>query len=217
MAGALEGVRVVEFANYASGPYAGMLLGDMCADMIKVKKPSKADALPGWGCVECSPTFGSVNRNRKCVTLDLMTLQGKSDPRALIVSADMVIENFCVDTMERLGLGDDQFQKTRGKNYEVLNKALGEVFRINTRDHRLEVLLRKDVPAAPLNTFDDVFANPQVQHLRMRVDVPHPKLGSVGHIRHGTRLSVTRNSIRFRSPELGEHDDEILLPLRRKG
>ena len=379
MSGALEGVRVIEFANYVSGPYAGMLLGDMGADIIKVEEPSKGDPFRGWGRVDYSPTFGSVNRNKKSVTLDLKSEQGKADARALVLSADVVIENFRVGTMERLGLGYEQFREAhpwliwcsitgygsdgpyamrpgydtvgqaasgllslltdisdpkpmgislsdhlagmnaangilgaiiargrngrgqrvetslleatlsfcgenaarffengkvpgratrthqaqvyaftasdgkafvvhlssptkfwvaltqvvghpewvedarfktkeaRGKNYDVLNKALGEVFGAHTRDHWLDLLLQKDVPAAPLNTFDDVFADPQVQHLQMRVDVPHPTLGTVGYVRNGVRLSETPNSVRFCSPELGEHNDEILSPLRRHG
>ena len=108
-------------------------------------------------------------------------------------------------------------KEARGKNYDVLNKALGEVFGAHTRDHWLDLLLQKDVPAAPLNTFDDVFADPQVQHLQMRVDIPHPTLGTVGYVRNGVRLSETPNSVRFCSPELGEHNDEILSPLRRHG
>ena len=101
MSGALEGVRVIEFANYVSSPYAGMLLGDMGAEIIKVEEPSKGD--------------------------------------------------------------------------------------------------------------------PQVPHLQMRVDVPHPTPGTVGYVRNGVRLSETPNSVRFCSPELGEHNDEILSPLRRHG
>ena len=109
MTGALDGIRVVEFANYVSGPYAGMLLGDMGADIIKVEEPTKGDPFRGWGRVEYSPTFGSVNRNKKSVTLDLKSEQGKADARALILSADVVIENFRVGTMDRLGLGYDLF------------------------------------------------------------------------------------------------------------
>ena len=79
--GPFAGIRVVEFANYVSGPYAGMLLGDMGADVIKVEEPTKGDPFRGWGRVEYSPTFGSVNRNKKSVTLDLKSEQGKAGRR----------------------------------------------------------------------------------------------------------------------------------------
>ena len=61
----------------------------------------------------------------------------------------------------------------------------------------------------------DVFADPQVAHLKMRVDVPHPKLGSVAYVRNGVRLSDTPTAVNTCSPELGEHNDEILGPLRK--
>ena len=56
-----------------------------------------------------------------------------------------------------------------------------------------------------------------MQHLKMRIDVPHPALGTVGYVRNGVRLSETPNSVRFCSPELWEHNDEMLSSLRRHG
>ena len=88
MSGALAGIRVVEFANYVSGPYAGMLLGDLGADIVKVEEPTKGDPFRGWGRVEYSPTFGSVNRNKKSVTIDLKSEAGKADARDLSAFAD---------------------------------------------------------------------------------------------------------------------------------
>jgi hypothetical protein len=67
MVAALDGIRVAEFANYVSGPYAGMLLGDFGAEVIKVESPDGGDPFRGWGRVEYSPTFGSVNRNKKSI------------------------------------------------------------------------------------------------------------------------------------------------------
>src|SRR5580658_9108249 len=104
MPGALEGIRVVEFANYVSGPYAGMLLGDFGAEVIKVESPNGGDPFRGWGRVEYSPTFGSVNRNKKSVVLDLKSADGIAAARALMRTADVVIENFRTGTMDRLGL-----------------------------------------------------------------------------------------------------------------
>jgi len=107
MAGALAGIRVVEFANYVSGPYAGMLLGDLGAEVIKIESPDGGDPFRGWGRVEYSPTFGSVNRNKKSVVLDLKSARGVAAARALIRTADVLIENFRIGTLERLGLGYD--------------------------------------------------------------------------------------------------------------
>ncbi|MEX0752364.1 MAG: CoA transferase, partial [Xanthobacteraceae bacterium] len=104
MAGALEGIRVVEIASYVSGPYAGMLLGDLGAEVIKIESPEKGDPFRAWGRVEYSPTFGSVNRNKKSVALDLKTPEGLAAVRALLRTADVLIENFRTGTLERLGL-----------------------------------------------------------------------------------------------------------------
>src|SRR3979411_2222255 len=94
MAGALEGIRIVELANYVSGPYAGMLLGDLGAEVIKIESPDGGDPFRGWGRLEYSPAFGSVNRNKKSVVLDLKTAPGVRAARALLRTADVVIENF---------------------------------------------------------------------------------------------------------------------------
>ena len=66
------------------------------------------------------------------------------------------------------------------------------------------------MPAAPIYDFEEVFADPQVEALGMRVRVPHPKLGEVELVRNGVRLSDTPVQIERSSPELGEHNREIL-------
>jgi formyl-CoA transferase len=111
MAGALEGIRVVEIASYVSGPYAGMLLGDLGAEVIKIETPDKGDPFRGWGRVEYSPPFGSVNRNKKSVTLDLKTPEGLAAVRALMRTADVLVENFRPGTLDRIGLTYEQASK----------------------------------------------------------------------------------------------------------
>jgi crotonobetainyl-CoA:carnitine CoA-transferase CaiB-like acyl-CoA transferase len=372
----LDGVRIIEFANYVAGPYAGMLLADLGAEVIKVEAPGKGDPFRSWGRVVYSPTFGSVNRNKKSVALDLKSEAGRKTARLLCRTADVVIENFRIGTMERLSLGyddlrtdnpgliycaitgfgsdgpyasrpgydtvgqgmsgllslltdldaprpmgislsdhltgmvasqgilaalvarartgigqrvdtslleatmsfcgenaanyfedgrtpsralrarraqvyafvagdgkpfvihlsspskfwqgltrvagrpewqqDERFatKEARDRNYDALHAALSEIFRSAPRDTWLARLLAEDVPAAPLNTFDDAYDDPQVKHLGMRVDVPHPKLGKVGVVRNGLRMSATPPEVRTCSPELGEHTDAILAELQ---
>ena len=77
MGGALDGIRVVELANYVSGPYAGMMLADFGAEVIKIEVPGTGDPFRGWGTVDYSPTFGSVNRSKKSVVLDLKSDDGQ--------------------------------------------------------------------------------------------------------------------------------------------
>jgi crotonobetainyl-CoA:carnitine CoA-transferase CaiB-like acyl-CoA transferase len=104
---ALQGITVVEFASYVSGPYAGMMLADLGAEVIKIESPDGGDPFRGWGAADYSATFGSVNRNKKSVVLDLKDKHGLAAARMLAESADVLIENFRVGTMDRLGLGYD--------------------------------------------------------------------------------------------------------------
>jgi crotonobetainyl-CoA:carnitine CoA-transferase CaiB-like acyl-CoA transferase len=376
MAGALEGIRVVEFANYVSGPYAGMLLGDLGAEVIKVESPGGGDPFRGWGRVEYSPTFGSVNRNKKSVVFDLKSTDGLAAARALVRTADVLIENFRTGTMDRLGLGYDDAardnpplvwcsitgfgssgpyasrpgydtvgqsvsgllslltdlehprpmgislsdhlagitacngilgalvsrgrtgkgqrvetslleatvsfcgenaarffengkvpnratrthqaqvyafvagdgkpfvihlstptkfwqalarvagrpewlddarfatKEKRSQHYDVLNGELAAIFKTDSRAAWLKKLQEADVPAAELNNFGEVFDDPQVKHLKLRQDVPHQRVGSVGLVRNAVRMSATPPEIRSASPELGEHTDEILAQLK---
>jgi crotonobetainyl-CoA:carnitine CoA-transferase CaiB-like acyl-CoA transferase len=378
LTGALSGLRIIEFANYVSGPYAGMLLADLGADVIKVETPGKGDPFRGWGRVEYSPTFGSVNRNKKSIVLDLKSDEGRANARALVKTADGLIENFRTGTMERLGLGYDElsrdnpglvycaitgfgsdgpyaqrpgydtvgqamsgllslltdvedprpmgisfsdhlagmvaangmlaafiargrtgkgqrvdtsllestvsfcgenaanyFEKgkvpsratrthraqvyafvagdgkpfvihlssptkfwegltrvvnrpewlsdarfatkeTRGRNYAALDQALGVIFKTDARDAWLKKLGDEDVPSAPLNNFDEVFDDPQVKHMKMREDVDHKRMGKVGLVRNGLRMSATPPKITSPSPELGEHTEEVLASLRAR-
>ena len=61
--GALAGITVLEVASYVSGPFAGMLLSDLGAQVIKIEPPDQGDPFRGWGKSEYSATFGSLNRN----------------------------------------------------------------------------------------------------------------------------------------------------------
>src|SRR5215510_9278081 len=108
---ALEGITVLEMASYVSGPYAGMMLADLGAEVIKVESRDGGDPFRGWGAADYSATFGSVNRNKKSVVLDLKSREGLAAARALAETADVLIENYRVGTMDRLGLGYEELRK----------------------------------------------------------------------------------------------------------
>lgn len=105
----LQGIRVLEFCNVAAGPYCGMLLGDMGADVIKVEHPDGGDTLRAWPPISdgYSENFASLNRNKRSVTLDLKAPDDVAQARQLITSADVLIENNRPGVMDRLGLGYD--------------------------------------------------------------------------------------------------------------
>ncbi len=104
--GPLAGSRVIEFCQVAAGPFCGLLLADMGADVIKVEPPA-GDSMRAWpphtgGYGE---NFAALNRNKRSVMLDLKTDDGRKAALALIASADVVIENNRPGVMDRLGLG----------------------------------------------------------------------------------------------------------------
>jgi crotonobetainyl-CoA:carnitine CoA-transferase CaiB-like acyl-CoA transferase len=378
MSAALDGITVIEVANYVSGPYAAMLLGDLGATVIKIEGPDGGDPFRGWGTVEYSATFGSLNRNKKSVVLDLKKAGDVEMLRGLIADADVLIQNFRPGTLERSGLGyddlrdanprliycaitgfgaegpyrdypgydtvgqgmsgllslltemndpkpmgislsdhlagifacygvlaalfarertgrgqlvetsllestvaflaenaanffegsgkppsratrthqaqvftfvaadekpfvvhlssppkfwqglltatqahrlgtDERFatRPARVRNYDALEAELKAVFRTQDRAVWLERLREDDVPCGPLNDFKEVFDDPQVELLGLRLTLPHPKRGSVTVVGSPVRLSDTPVTISAAAPELGS-DTERYLGKRSK-
>ncbi|MGE4373019.1 MAG: CaiB/BaiF CoA transferase family protein [Xanthobacter sp.] len=102
----LRGVRVVEFCQVAAGPFCGMLLADYGADVIKIE-PASGDGLRAWPPIRggFSENFASLNRGKKSIVLDLKDPGDRDIARALVLEADVLVENNRPGVMERLGLG----------------------------------------------------------------------------------------------------------------
>ena len=102
----LAGVRVIEFCQVAAGPFCGMLLADLGADVIKIENPLSGDSLRQWPPITdgFSENFASVNRNKRSVALDLKDPFQRQAAFDLCSAADVVIENNRPGVMERLGL-----------------------------------------------------------------------------------------------------------------
>lgn len=370
--GALDGIKIFEFASYVSGPFAGMLLADLGAEVVKIESPNGGDAFRNWGKQDYNGTFGSMNRNKMSVTLDLKTEAGRTAARRLALSADVIIENFRPGTMERLGLGyeplaaanprliycsitgfgsqgpysnrpgydtvgqavsgllsvltdraapqtmgvslsdhlagtfaaygvlaalmartttglgqkvetsllqaslaflgenaahffedgkvpsratrckraqvfafiagdglpfvvhlsspekfwlgllaatdrqvladDARFHNrdARVKNYDALRDELASVFQSRPRAHWLQLLEEQDVPSGPLNTLEEVIADPQFIALDMRKHLPHRTRGTVSVIGNPVRLSATPPRMDSAAPDLGAHNEIFL-------
>src|SRR5438128_1893776 len=103
----LDGIRVIEFCNVAAGPFCGVLLADMGADVIKVENPKGGDTMRAWPPINAgySENFASLNRNKRSVTLDLKDPADQARARDLALGAHVVIENNRPGVMDRLGLG----------------------------------------------------------------------------------------------------------------
>jgi crotonobetainyl-CoA:carnitine CoA-transferase CaiB-like acyl-CoA transferase len=115
--GPLAGIRVLELGQLLAGPFAGSILGYFGAEVIKVESPAGGDPIRGWREVQdgTSLWWYSLGRNKKSVTIDLKTDQGRELAKKLIDTADVVVENFRPGVMEKWGLGPDQFKVTNPK------------------------------------------------------------------------------------------------------
>ena len=113
----LEGIRVVELCQIAAGPFCGMLLADMGADVIKVESPGTGDGMRQWPPITdgYSENFASVNRNKRSVELNLKDPDDVARARALVRTADVVIENFRPGVLDRLGLGYADLKQVQPK------------------------------------------------------------------------------------------------------
>ena len=379
MGGALAGIKVVEAASYVTGPFAGQLLADMGAEVIKVEEPKRGDPFRGWGEPNYAATFCSLNRNKKSITLDLRADAARDIMLRLLSEADVLIQNFRPGVMEKHGLAyedvkklnpkivycsisgfgpngpyrdmpgydtvgqarsgllslltdpgkpqgmgisfsdhltgmyacygvlsalmnrmltgqgqqvetsllrasvsfvgenaaryfetghvprrkhrtttagvfafedcdglpfvlhmssPDKFwrnmfqvvgkpelaedarfsqRKARVGNYDALVEILTPIFRAGRREDWLRRLTEMDVPAAPINTLDEVFADPQVKTYGFPVEVEHPRMGKMKLLGNAVGMSRTPPTIDRPPPMLGEHTEEILTALGYDG
>lgn len=111
MAGPLDGVVVLEQASYIAGPYGGMLLADLGAEVIKIEQPRTGDPFRAWDFGGDQPTFWAYNRGKKSLTLDLRKPGGQEVFYQLTRGADVVLENLRPGAMERLGIGYEQLRE----------------------------------------------------------------------------------------------------------
>ncbi len=113
--GPLAGIRVADCSTVLAGPYCTMLLADLGADVVKVEPP-EGDATRGWGPpwvgdeaagTRTAAYYLAVNRNKRSVRLDLKQEPGREVFRRLLRASDVLVENFRVGGLERLGFSDD--------------------------------------------------------------------------------------------------------------
>ena len=118
--GPLSGLRVLDLSRILAGPFATQILGDLGADVIKVERPGVGDDTRAWGPPFLKDADGrdtaesgyylSANRNKRSLTLDLAHADGQDVTRRLAACSDVLIENFRVDGLRRLGLAYEQLR-----------------------------------------------------------------------------------------------------------
>jgi crotonobetainyl-CoA:carnitine CoA-transferase CaiB-like acyl-CoA transferase len=112
----LTGVRVLDLSRVLAGPMCGMTLGDLGAEVIKIEHPERGDDTRDWGMrigTTETPYFNSMNRNKRSVTLDLQSADGRELARDLARQCDVVLHNFKFGSVHRLGLAYEQIRALR--------------------------------------------------------------------------------------------------------
>src|SRR5512145_123460 len=101
----LAGVRVLDLSRVIAGPYCTTLMADLGADVVKVERPGRGDDLRAWRGDGMSATYAAINRNKRCIAVDLQRTEGSRLAFELARRADVVVENFLPGVAERLGVG----------------------------------------------------------------------------------------------------------------
>lgn len=117
--GILNGVRILDLTRYVSGPFCASLLADMGAEVIKIEKPGAGEVSRKVAphCNGVSLFFPPYNRNKKSITADLRTPEGIAIAKRLIAESDVLINNFRVGTLEKMGL---DFETLRAINPGII-------------------------------------------------------------------------------------------------
>lgn len=109
----LDGFRVLEVGQLLAGPFVGSFLGYYGAEIIKVETPGDGDPIRKWRVLDEDGTsywWRSLGRNKKCITANLRTDEGRDIVRRLAEQSDVIVENFKPGTMEKWGLGPEHLQ-----------------------------------------------------------------------------------------------------------
>jgi crotonobetainyl-CoA:carnitine CoA-transferase CaiB-like acyl-CoA transferase len=120
----LDGIRVIEVGQLLAGPFTGSMLGYFGAEIIKIETPGEGDAIRSWRILKdgTSLWWYSLARNKKSVTANLRTEEGRDIVRRLAATADVIVENFRPGTMEKWGLGPaDLWQSNPGLIYSRIS------------------------------------------------------------------------------------------------
>jgi crotonobetainyl-CoA:carnitine CoA-transferase CaiB-like acyl-CoA transferase len=113
----LDGIRVLEVGQLLAGPFTGCILGYFGAEVIKVEAPGEGDPIRKWRIMKdgTSLWWRSLSRNKKCITANLRTDEGRDIVRRLALKSDVIVENFRPGLMEKWELGPDELRARNPK------------------------------------------------------------------------------------------------------
>jgi crotonobetainyl-CoA:carnitine CoA-transferase CaiB-like acyl-CoA transferase len=114
-AGALEGLRILDFSRVLAGPFATMILADLGAEVLKIERPGHGDDTRAWvppvDAGGQSTYFDAVNRNKRSIALDLTDQADRAVAGRLALGADAIVENFRPGLLDSFGLGYDELRR----------------------------------------------------------------------------------------------------------
>ena len=121
----LENIRILDITRALAGPYCTMMLGDLGADVIKVERPISGDETRGWGPPFVGEPYGpypgesayfiAANRNKRSITVNIQSKEGREIIRKLASLSDVLVENYRTGDLDRLGLGYPDLHKSHPK------------------------------------------------------------------------------------------------------
>ncbi|MBY4677308.1 CaiB/BaiF CoA transferase family protein [Marinobacterium arenosum] len=119
--GALSHIRVLDLSRILAGPWAGQLLADLGAEVIKVERPGRGDDTRGWGPPYLKDGDGrdsrdaayflTANRNKQSLAIDIASAEGQALIRRLVAECDVLLENYKVDGLKKYGLDYDSLKE----------------------------------------------------------------------------------------------------------
>ena len=125
----LAGMRVLDFGRFIAGPYCAALLGDMGADVIRIERVEGGEDryIPRVADTGEGGMFLQMNRNKRCLTLDLASDAGRAIVRELVLTADVVVANLPPATLKHLGLDYDTLSSINPRMVLTVATAYGPV------------------------------------------------------------------------------------------
>nr|WP_298138988.1 CoA transferase [uncultured Pseudomonas sp.] len=190
----LNGVKVIDFGQYIAGPAVAMILADLGATVIHIDPPSG----PLWD----SPANAVLNRNKHCLQLDLKSAQGLQDAKALIASADILIENFRPGVMQRLGL---DFTELRRQRPELITLSIPGF--ASNDELRRDWRAFESIIASASGVFTDMGQNRVLMGINPSFS-PLPLASA-----YGTMLAVSAVVLALQARQRSGLGDEIEVPL----
>jgi crotonobetainyl-CoA:carnitine CoA-transferase CaiB-like acyl-CoA transferase len=190
----LAGVKVVDFGQYIAGPAVAMILGDFGATVVHVDPPSG----PLWD----NPANATLNRNKLIVSIDLKSVEGNEQARALVNEADIIIENFRPGVLARLGI-----------DFTALRKARPELISVSIPGFASNDALRRDWRAfeAVIAASSGVFTDMGLNRVLMGINPSFSPLPLASA--YGTMLAASAAVLALQARERSGLGDHIEVPL----